>query len=71
MSETATITISLAMAHNLERLAEEALQAMDTANSTADEPIYTSSSLSAALATLEELRATVRAQEPLKASGTR
>ena len=63
MSETTTIVIPLAMARHLEVLAEEALQAMETANNTADEPIYTSSSLSAAFATLEELRAAVREQE--------
>lgn len=50
------IPLSPALARNLENLAEEALQAMEAANTASDEPIYTSSSLSAALATLEELR---------------
>lgn len=53
------ITLSRALARNLENLAEEALQAMEAANTAADEPIYTASSLSAALATLEELRSVV------------
>lgn len=53
------ISLPLALTRNLESLAEEALQAMETANTAAHEPIYTASSLSAALATLEELRSVV------------
>lgn len=63
------ISLPLALTRNLESLAEEALQAMETANTASDEPIYTASSLSAALATLETLRAAVRDQDTQKHQG--
>lgn len=63
------ITLPDTLALRLEALAGEALQAMEAANAVADEPIYTSSSLSAAFATLEELKATLRAQDPIATSG--
>lgn len=56
------------LALRLEALAGEALQAMEAANAVADEPVYTSSSLSAAFATLEELKDTLRTQDPSKTS---
>jgi hypothetical protein len=63
------VTLPDALALRLESLAGEALQAMEAANAVADEPIYTSSSLSAAFATLEDLKATLRAQVPNSTSG--
>lgn len=63
------VTLPDALALRLESLAGEALQAMEAANAVADEPIYTSSSLSAAFATLEDLKATLRAQVPNSTPG--
>lgn len=63
------IALPLDLAHRLERLAEEALRAMETANATTSKPIYTASSLSAALATLEALRSAVRDQDTQKHQG--
>lgn len=63
------IALPLDLAHRLEKLAEEALRAMETANATTSKPIYTSSSMSAALATLEALRAAMRDQDTQKHQG--
>lgn len=51
-----TITLERRLVDRLENLAREALSAMEATNASADEPIYTDSSLGAAYATLEELR---------------
>lgn len=63
------ITLPDTLALRIEALAGEALQAMETANDVAAEPIYTSSSLSAAFATLEELKAILRAQNLSRIQG--
>lgn len=50
------ITLERRLVDQLEDLAQEALRAMEAVNAGAEELIYTDSSLSAAHATLEELR---------------
>lgn len=52
----AMITLERRLVDQLEDLAQEALRAMEAVNAGAEELIYTDSSLSAAHATLEELR---------------
>lgn len=58
-----TVTLERRLVDQLEDLTREALGAMETANASACEPIYTDSSLSAAYATLEELRSVLAKPE--------